>query len=407
MGGADVRLIFHLSYPKGTNKSVNANTPKELCNVKYPDFSEAIKLCMEAGPSCEIVRSDWCSAFRQLCIAARCWRYLVMKARSPIDQIWYYFVDKCLPFRAAISCSHFQHFPNAIVHVVQFRTKKKLVNYLDDFLFIALLKLLCNSHVREFLQICQKINFPVSEEKTFWGTMVLTFLGMLIDTINQTVSIPHDKICKGQALIDEILDGNKKKLTVLQIQKICSFLNFLCRSIVPGRAFTRRMYALTAGKPNLKKHHHVRLNNETKLDLTMWRHFLNHPSAFCRPFMDFTQTFQANETDFYSDASGGIGMGAANNCSWMYAEWPEQFLAEMKPSIEFLELFALVAAILAWVHRYANRRIIIFCDNQGVVSMVNHHTSSCKYCMRLIRILVLKCLTENTRVFAKYCRAMK
>ena len=47
--GKDTRLIFHLSYPRNKSKfngtcpkSLNANTPKELCKVKYPEFAEAV-----------------------------------------------------------------------------------------------------------------------------------------------------------------------------------------------------------------------------------------------------------------------------------------------------------------------------------------------------------------------------
>ena len=48
-GGKNTRLIFHLSYPRGTGKSVNANTSAEACSVKYPDFNRAIQLCLQAG----------------------------------------------------------------------------------------------------------------------------------------------------------------------------------------------------------------------------------------------------------------------------------------------------------------------------------------------------------------------
>ena len=37
-----MRLIFHLSYPKLGNTSVNANTPHELCTVTYCEFDQAI-----------------------------------------------------------------------------------------------------------------------------------------------------------------------------------------------------------------------------------------------------------------------------------------------------------------------------------------------------------------------------
>ena len=131
-GGKDTRLIFHLSYPRGLNKSVNANTPADLCSVKYPDFNEAIQLCIKAGKSCKIAKSDMKSAFRNLGICPRDWKFLVMKAVSPIDGKTYYFVDKCLPLGASISCFHFQRFSNAVGHIVQCKTKKDLVNYLDD-----------------------------------------------------------------------------------------------------------------------------------------------------------------------------------------------------------------------------------------------------------------------------------
>ena len=44
--GDKTRLIFHLSYPKGKETSVNANTPQEFCSVKYPDIDQAVRLCI-------------------------------------------------------------------------------------------------------------------------------------------------------------------------------------------------------------------------------------------------------------------------------------------------------------------------------------------------------------------------
>ena len=60
------RLIFHLSYPRGTDLSVNINTPKEECSVNYPQFDKAIKLCIEQikiWGRCVLGKSDLKSAF--------------------------------------------------------------------------------------------------------------------------------------------------------------------------------------------------------------------------------------------------------------------------------------------------------------------------------------------------------
>ena len=147
--GTDMRLIFHLSYPqvkKGDHStSVNANTPEHLCKVKYPDFIDAVKYCLEEGISCKVAKSDNRSAFRNLGIKKGQWCYLIMFAKNPVDGKWYYFIDKCLPFGASISCSHFQAVSDAVAYLVEFRSGKVVINYLDDYLFAHWCKCMCNS----------------------------------------------------------------------------------------------------------------------------------------------------------------------------------------------------------------------------------------------------------------------
>ena len=116
-GGADTRLIFHLSHPRRLGTSVNANTPEELCKVTYPMFDEAVRLCIEERKSCLIGRSDTKAAFRNLGIRPENFWLLIMKACSPLDQKVYFFLDKDLPFGASISCSHFQRVSNGIAHI--------------------------------------------------------------------------------------------------------------------------------------------------------------------------------------------------------------------------------------------------------------------------------------------------
>ena len=182
--------------------------------------------------TCVIAKSDMLSAFRNLGIRPSQFCYLVMKARSPLDRKWYYIVDKCLPFGASISCSHFQRVSNAIAFIVARVNKHNSINYLDDYLFGAYIRALCDAQVQAFLDICDQICFPVSLEKTFWATTLLSFLGLLIDTVHQYMCIPVDKVQRAISLVDEMISC--KKTTVLKLQRLCRFLNFLCRCIVPG-----------------------------------------------------------------------------------------------------------------------------------------------------------------------------
>ena len=178
-----------------------------------------------------------------------------------------------------------------------------MINYPDDFFFAALNNLLCNNQVRCFLGIYETIGVPVALEKTEWGANFIIFLGLLIDAKNRRVSIPVGKINKARDQIRQILKCKKVKMHM--IQRLCGFLNFLCRAIILGRAFMRRLYSFTA---NLKPHYHIRVTKEMKLDLEIWDLFLNHPSVFSRPFMDYQQ-WHADKLTFYTNTARNFTLG--------------------------------------------------------------------------------------------------
>ena len=52
-------------------------------------------------------------------------------------------------------------------------------------------------------------------------------------------------------------------------------------------------------------------------------------------------------------------------------------------------------------------RIIIHCDNQSVVNMVNNTSSNCTRCLDLIRRLLLNGMVRNRRIFVKYIETSK
>ena len=189
--GKKTRLIFHLSYPR-KGVSVNSSIPEELCSVKYPDFMDAVAICMEAGPGCYCAKSDMSMALRNVPMDRNSWCYLVLKATHPVTGVTYYFVDKWLPFGASIICAIFQAFSDSIAFLVKFRTRKPLVNYLDDFFFAALYKALCDGQVQVFLDICDSICFPVSLEKTFWGNS----MAHLPWTLNRLHKAKNSSTCR-------------------------------------------------------------------------------------------------------------------------------------------------------------------------------------------------------------------
>ena len=128
---------------------------------------------------------------------------------------------------------------------------------------------------------------------------IIVFLGMLLNTKTQTVSIPVDKRDKALKILISLLDATKA--TVLKLQQLTGLLNFIGHSIVPGRAFTKRICRKFANKlvgKQQEQYHHVTLDREFYLVCYTWILFLRDDSPLVRPFVDFKRdTFSVDEID--------------------------------------------------------------------------------------------------------------
>lgn len=179
---------------------------------------------------------------------------------------------------------------NAIAHIVTTRNRQRLNPYLDDFLFCNNGRKKCNSDLQGFLMVSEEINFPVSSDKTVYVTQLIDFLGMLIDTVRRVLLINLDKRDKAITQIGRF--PRAKKVKMHDLQRLTGLLNFLCRTVVPGRAFTRKFYHAMVG---LKQHHHIRVGRELRKDLLVWKSFLaDNQVSIARPFLDFSCTLKAD-----------------------------------------------------------------------------------------------------------------
>ena len=320
-----------------------------------------------------------------------------------------YFCDKCLPFGASISCALFQKFSDALKWILDWKLKcsRRITNYLDDFLFIAWAKFIANMMVKEFINICEQINCPVAHDKTEFAMQFCVFLGILLDGQWHILVIPEEKRTKALASLNWVI--HKKKVTIKQIQCLTGLLNFLNKAIIPGSAFTRRMYAKLWTDHNgkrLKHYHHVQLDSEFRADCRIWTTFLEYYQAtgLCRPFIDIDKAESAEVLEFFTDASKGVtkGFGCVFKKSFTWGIWEVGYIKKYDPSIEYLEHYALCVGIFTSANQLRDTRIVVFCDNMAVVHMINDTSSSCKNCMYLIRKLMLNNLIYNRRVFAKY-----
>ena len=358
-------------------------------------------------------KTDVRSAFRLVPGSPQSWPCQIMKAKDPCTGKTFFFIDKCLAFGASISCAVFQKFSNALRHLIEYNTGRKMsvCAYLDDYMFVAEMEHTCNLMVSRFMDMCSYLGIPIAVEKTDWASTRIVFLGILILGDQLLLSIPEVKRLKALNMAKNLIQ--QRTATVLELQRFVGYLNFLCKAIFPGRAFTRRMYAKFYPKQLvLKPYHHMSLDAEFKGDCEMWVQFLNTPESYvvCRPFVDIDGCLDVQQLQFYTNASASAvhgGFGGTFSNQWFASKWEEGFIQEFNPCIEFLELYALCMGVFIWTPQLANSRVRVYCDNTTVWDQLESMASSCKYCMKLIRTLVLHGMKHNFQVFARYIESAK
>ena len=86
----------------------------------------------------------------------------------------------------------------------------------------------------------------------------------------------------------------------------------------------------------------------------------------------------------------------------MWDKWDVHFMHQQQPSIDFLELFAVLVAVYTWSHHFTNKHVIVHSDNQPTVAVVNAKTSNSDSMLVLIRFLTLHCMLNNIKLTLQF-----
>lgn len=390
----EFRLIHHLSYPKGD--SLNDHIDPKLCSVQYTKFDEAVQMVQRLGKGALLAKADIKSAFRLIPISKADFQLVGFKFKG------LYYFDKALPFGCSISCATFETFSRFLEWAVRSSCSVgELEHYLDDFLFGGKKGTSdCHGIMNSFFSRCKDFGVPIADEKTEGPCTILVFLGLVLDSILMQVRIPLEKIKQVVAQIHAVLD-HKSSVALKELQSLIGSLNFMCRAIVPGRPFCRRLIDATCGVTS--SHHRIKIKVGMRLDLAMWLRF----------FQDFNGVSVFQDADWSSNADLCLftdssaapdkGFGAYFQGHWVCATWPDEWITNGRlADITLLELFPILVSIFIWGNHFRNKKVLLRCDNQSVVHLINSQTSKSAEVMVLVRALTLKCLQLNLTVRAEH-----
>ena len=254
-----------LSWPKGA--SVNTSVQKDVYLdtqyiLNYPSIDSITSSLVKLGPEALIYKVDISRAFRQIKIDPRDIDLLGLKFQDN------YFIDRSVPFGYRNGSQICQRCTDAIRFTMQQHGFPHLFNYIDDLIYTGLPSNIHNSF-QFLLKLLEELGLDISHKKLVSPSTSVVCLGIRIDTVNRTLSIPDTKlkeivnICKSWV--------SKTYCSKRQLQSLLGTLLYISKCVKPARFFLNRMLAL------LRHNHYVGkilLNQPFFQDLSWFNTFL-------------------------------------------------------------------------------------------------------------------------------------
>eukprot|EP00732_Lithocolla_globosa_P001096 Lithocolla_globosa_v1_NODE_493_length_3897_cov_316.316502.p2 type:complete len:317 gc:universal NODE_493_length_3897_cov_316.316502:1840-2790(+) len=257
-----------------------------------------------------------------------------------------------------------------------------LINFLDDYFFLHRTESGCREGWLLFRALCAELNVGINLSKLWAPSTVLEFLAVELDTVQMEARLSIERIAEIRTELEWFT--NKRTCTRRRLLSLIGLLSWAAAIITPGRIFLARLIRTsTTVKP---LHHHVTLDVGFRADISWWRTFLTKWNGRSLFLFAHWSTSSDMLLQLATDASGEIGAGAIWGNKWFNFRWPEWCTKE-RYSIQWKELYVIVAAAATWGSQWTRRRILFECDNESMVKLIENGYSPVPVLASLMRTL--------------------
>ena len=206
---------------------------QEVIYFRFLTLEDALKLM---GPGYFLAKIDLKSAYCSVLIhpsnyagTGSKWKFKGSKVKFT------YFVDTRLMFGGKKAPEIFNHLTQAIRRSMARKGFRAIVVYLDDFLIIGESQLACRDASESLLCLLSNLDFQINWKKVVWPDQRLIFVGVLLDTVECTMSLPEEKL---EALKSYLLELSlRRRASKRQLQVLAGKLNLACRVVYGGHTF--------------------------------------------------------------------------------------------------------------------------------------------------------------------------
>ena len=264
----------------------------------------------------------------------------------------------------------------------------RLVCYMDDILLLAETRDLCNKHKDLVVTTLDKLGLLRNIEKSILTpTRHIEFLGILLNTVDMTFTVPHKKLHSIQKEAKDLL--HKNRTTPRQLASFLGRTNFIGQAMRHSSLFTRALHHL---KNHTLRHNptawdkYIAIPPAAQANLRFWIHQCHHWDG--RPIHITPMTPDAIlETDASPTGWGAI-LRKPQNSQETYGHWTA---AESQFSSNQKEITAVHHSIQCLVP--PNSSILIRSDNTTTVNYLRNEggkfphltavaTQIIEYCMQ-------------------------
>ena len=225
------RVIIDLSWPLGTSVNSGVSSDKYLGTdfvLTYPSIDNITDQVLHLGRGCKIFKVDISRAF--------CHNPIDPRDLDLLGLYWSkYFIDFLLPFGFKHGSSIFQRISDGVRFMMR-KEGHQVWNYIDDFLCISLPSKINQSYVR-LQELLAELGLTVSDKKLVTPSTKVVCLGILVDTVQCTVSIPPDKLHSIKQLCHSW--STKHTCTKKELQSLLGSLLYVAKCITYARVFAQ------------------------------------------------------------------------------------------------------------------------------------------------------------------------
>ena len=323
-----------------------------------------------------------------------------------------YLVDCCLCFGLRCAPYLYTQLTEFIMRCMSRRGWDNVFGYLDDFIVVASSELECKRGMSALIDLLHTLGFQVAWKKVVPPAQKVIYLGILLDSISMTLSLPQVKLDKLSLLLQDFKSKSMCKVKDLQI--LAGHLAHASTVVRGGRTFSRRVINFL---------NYVReINGLVHLpawffdDIDWWLSLLRVFNGSAAIISDDRSDELRLETD-----SSMSGFGVRLGSQWFLGVWHSPFPPINIPlhhlvsppseidggaNINVLELWPIVAACQKWGVDWKGRKVRIYTDNTQVLYMINTGRSSSVRCMCWLREIFWLSFVYNFHLVATYVRSV-